>query len=191
MEKKLTSHYEPSKTEVLLTLGLGLTILYPYYKHFSKTMALRGNEKVLDFGSGSGACTRFIAAALRDKGEIACVDVSTRWMGVIKMLLGRQDRVSFYCGHLDQLDIPEEYFDLVTMHFVLHDIPEAEQPTILRLLVKKLKIGGELIMREPAEHGLKPEDMQKMGEEAGLTMKRVRTHIVKPVGTVIDMHLQR
>ncbi len=62
------STYEPQKLEIYLTLGLGITVLSPYYRGFARSLGLHGDERVLDFGSGSGICSRHIAARLRRGG---------------------------------------------------------------------------------------------------------------------------
>jgi hypothetical protein len=58
------STYEPTPLEIKITLALGLTVLSPYYRGFARSLNLSGDEGILDFGSGSGVCSRHIAALL-------------------------------------------------------------------------------------------------------------------------------
>jgi len=117
---------------------------------------LRGSERVLDFGSGSGVCTRHIAARLQSGGHLDCVDISRGWMQVLRRSLRRFDNVAYHLGHITQLDLPKAAYDLVVLHFVLHDIPPAEHPRLIHALVRKLKPGGRLVLRDPQGHGVDP-----------------------------------
>ena len=79
--------YEPSKLEICLTLGIG-AIIAPFYRSYVETLPLQDNEKVLDFGSGSGILSRHIASHLeRGGGHLTCVDISSRWMKVARYTL--------------------------------------------------------------------------------------------------------
>ena len=125
---------------------LGLTVLSPYYRSFATSLSLHGNERVLDFGSGSGICSRHIAARLqRNGGQLDCVDVSHGWMNVVRNTSRRYDNVSYHLEHTTQLDLPESAYDAVVIHFVLHDIPTAECPGIVKALARRLKPEGRLI----------------------------------------------
>lgn len=57
------SSYEPGPTEVRITLLFGNTIANPLYKCYVNSLDLKGNERVLDFGSGSGVCSKHPAAS--------------------------------------------------------------------------------------------------------------------------------
>jgi ubiquinone/menaquinone biosynthesis C-methylase UbiE len=179
------SSYEPPVLEVRLTLALGLTVLSPYYRGFVKSLNLRGDERVLDFGSGSGICSRHTAAHLRHGGHLACVDVSRGWMDVIRRILRRYDNVSYHPGRITQLDLPESTFDLVVIHFVLHDIPAAERPAVTIALARKLKPGGRLVLREPQGEGLTPEEINQLMGSAGLHPSSTAAHKIA-IGAVYD-----
>lgn len=71
------STYEPPPLEIKITNTMGLSVLSPYYLSFVEGLNLRGDKRVLDFGSGSGVCSRHIAACLKHgSGHLDCVDVS-------------------------------------------------------------------------------------------------------------------
>jgi ubiquinone/menaquinone biosynthesis C-methylase UbiE len=142
-----------------VTDALSLTVLSPYYRGFARILSPHGNERVLDFGSGSGICSRHIAARLQPNGgQLDCLDISYGWSKVIRKTLKRYRNVTYHLGRITQLDLPESAYDAVVIHFVLHDIPTAERLGILKALARRLKPGGRLLLREPHGHGIAPEE---------------------------------
>lgn len=169
VQPQARSTYEPPPLEIKITLALGLTILSPYYRSFARDLNLRGDERVLDFGSGSGICSRHIAARLkRGGGQLACVDISRGWMQVIQKTLRRYDNVTYHPGHITEADLPDAIFDAVVIHFVLHDIPAAEHLCVMHSLARKLKPQGRLVVREPQGDGLSIEQLRQLAEQTGL-----------------------
>lgn len=162
------STYEPPALEIRITLALGLTVLSPYYHAFARSLKLRGDERVLDFGSGSGICSRHIAACLKDGGHLACVDISRGWMEVLRKTLRSYNHVSYHQGRITELNLPESSFDVAVLHFVLHEIPGAERQEVVSALARLLKPGGRLIMREPQGHGLAREELDQLAAAAKL-----------------------
>lgn len=179
------SIYEPPSLEIKLTLALGLTVLSPYYHSFAGSLKLCGHERVLDFGSGSGICSRHIAARLQRGGHLDCVDVSRGWMNVVRKTLRRYKNTSYHLGHITQLDLPESAFDLVVVHFVLHDIPATERPDVVHALGRKLKPQGRLIVREPQGEGLTPEELNQLTAAARLLPSTFNAHKIA-IGAVYD-----
>lgn len=179
------STYEPPPLEIGLTLGLGTTVLSPYYRRYARDLALRGDERVLDFGSGSGILARHVAAQLRNGGHIDCVDVSHGWQTVIRRTLRRFDNVGYRLGHITQIDLPDATYDLALCHFVLHEIPPAERPLVVAALARKLKPGGCLILREPQNKGLTSVALERLAADAGLRLITFDAHAI-PIGPVYD-----
>ena len=173
--------YEPPSLEIKITLTLGLSVLSPYYRGFVKSLNLRGDERVLDFGSGSGVCSRHIAASLQRGGQLDCVDLSQSWMNVIRKTLRRYDNVGYHLGQITQLSLPESAFNMVIVHFVLHDIPAAERPGVVNALGRILKPGGRLVLREPQGEGLTLEEMEQLAVAANLHPATVNAHKVATI----------
>jgi len=179
------SIYEPPPLEIKITLGLGLTILSPYYHSFAQSLNLHGDERVLDFGSGSGVCSRHIAACIQRGGHLDCADISHGWMNIARKTLRRYKNVSYHLGHIAQLDLPDSTFDVIVVHFVLHDIPEGERPGVVKALGRRLKPGGRLIAREPQGRGLTLEELNQLTAAAGLHPINIRPNKVW-IGNVYD-----
>lgn len=158
--------YEPSSFEVFFTVTLG-TLFGGMYKEYVDRLGLKGGERVLDFGSGSGNPARFIAPLLTDGGRLTCVDVSERWMDVAQKRLRKYSNVEFKLGDIAALDLPEAGYDVVFVHLVLHDIAAADHPRIVQHLARKLKRDGRLFIREPMRF-ISPDEIRPLMRQNGL-----------------------
>lgn len=177
--------YEPSALEVWLTLRIG-ALLAPFYRRYVNLLPLPGNQNVLDFGSGSGFLSGALASRLAGgEGRLTCVDISARWMKVARQNLCRLDNVSYRLGHITRVDLPDASFDTVHLHCVLHDIPARERPLVLQTLVRKLKPGGRLLLREPQGAGLGLAELQALTAGAGLTAESLEARKAW-LGSVFD-----
>jgi SAM-dependent methyltransferase len=178
---------EPSSVEVALASLLTRTILRPYYARYVRGLGLKGSERVLDFGSGPGAAAVHLAARLAaGGGQVTCVDVSQAWLRAAQRRTERCSNVDFKLGELAALDIKNGVYDVVFIHFVLHDIPAGRRPDTVRHLVAKLRSGGRLPLREPTSkgHGMSPEEIRRLMTGAGLqqvSMKTSRALWIQPV----------
>jgi len=139
------------------------------YKRYVESFGLTGSEWVLDYGSGSGRITRHIAERLApESGHLTCVDISAAWMDVVKRRLKQYSNVDFKLGDLASLDIPDDAYDVVVVHFVLHHV-DAQQKYV-NILSRKLKKGGRLFIRDPIreEHGTPVDEIRQLMANAGL-----------------------
>ncbi len=144
------SGYEPGLGEVVLTLLIGGTIARPIYRRYINTLDLASGDCVLDYGSGSGVCSKFLARRLQNiDGHLTCLDVSRRWQTVIQKMLNRYSNVDYLIGDIVVLAIPASSFDALLSHFVIHDIPATERMEIVREWARMLKPGGKVFLREP------------------------------------------
>jgi ubiquinone/menaquinone biosynthesis C-methylase UbiE len=185
------STYEPPVLEIWLTCTLGSTILRPYYQGFVRGLNLHGDERVLDYGAGSGVLSRHIAARLqKSDGYLECVDVSHSWMTVIRKTLRRYTNVGYHLGHITRLDLPDDAYDVVVIHFVLHEVPALERPAIVGALARKLKAGGRLVLREPQDEGLTPKELRSLADAAGLEIRTLEARKLA-FGAVYDASFVR
>ncbi len=160
----------PSRIEVFLHGLVEHYLLSPWYRAYAESLGLRGDERVVELGSGSGALSRHLARCLGGGGRLTCVDLSATWMAVARRRLRGLDNVAFQVGDAARLGLPQRAFDAAVIHFTLHDVePEARAPT-LQALASALKADGRLFIREPTResHGIQPEEIRRLMGEAGL-----------------------
>jgi len=142
----------------------------PYNRGFAHSLGLKGSEKVLEFGSGSGAVSRHIAALLSCGGSLVCVDTSKGLMDIARRRLGSYPNVKQLEGDLKSHHLKSGSFDMVAVHFVLHDVPGTDRKPLVMELARLLVPGGLLIIREPTRlgHGMPPQEIQSLMRSSGL-----------------------
>jgi len=162
---------EPGRVEVAATRVFMNGLLGPLYGRYVDQMGLRGDERVLDYGSGSGAAARHLARRLRPAGSLTCVDISARWQRALRSVLRHYPEVELRCGDIRALGLPEAGFDVVLVHWMLHDVPPWDRPSIVAELARLLRPGGRLFTREPtnAKHGMPAGQLRELFAAAGLT----------------------
>jgi ubiquinone/menaquinone biosynthesis C-methylase UbiE len=166
------SFTDPSKTTILVHEFFWFKLIKGYYRKFVKSMDLKGDEKVLDFGCGPGAASKFIALTLeKGEGELTCFDISKKWIKRAKKKLSQFSNVEYYIEDIRKWDEKNDYYDFVVVHIMLHDIPKSERPEVIKALAQKMKADATLIIREPTkeDHGILPEEIQELMKTNGLT----------------------
>ena len=142
-----------------------------HYKKYIYGLGLKGDENVLDFGSGSGAGSRHFAEILSDKGgRLTCLDISKPWMKTAIRRLKKYSNVRFITRDIRNAEIPDQTFDIISIHIMLHDIDKDERPEIVRALAASLRSGGMLFIREPVNpsHGMPADEIRLLMTQNGL-----------------------
>jgi len=153
--------------EDILKNFLGGPLLYSPY---IKSLGIKGNERILDFGCGGGISSRCIAKKLTKGGFLTCVDTSKFWMKKAETRLRKYNNVEFKTGDIRDLDIPDSSYDIMSMVHVIHDIAPELRQAIVKSLAAKLKAGGKLFIIEPTKktHGMPIEEIRTLMSNAGL-----------------------
>ncbi|HUL62837.1 MAG TPA: class I SAM-dependent methyltransferase, partial [Methanocella sp.] len=140
-----------------------------YYRLYVESLGFRGGERVLEYGSGPGAMSKVLAGAL-PHGHLTCVDISEVWMGYMRKVARQYANIDLMQGDIADLGIPPESYDVVFIHFVIHDVPGNVRREKMKIVLDKLKKGGQVFIREPtsAGHGIAPGEIRAIMTENGL-----------------------
>jgi ubiquinone/menaquinone biosynthesis C-methylase UbiE len=162
---------EPGRVEACAARVFTNRLLAPLYSRYVDQMGLRGDERVLDYGSGSGAAARHLAARLSPDGHLTCVDISERWQKTLRSVLRAYPTVELRLGDIRSMELTEESYDVVLVHWMLHDVAPWDRPGIVAKLAGLLRPGGRLFSREPtnAKHGMPAAQLRELYAAAGLT----------------------
>ncbi len=180
---------DPSRTSVRLHEFVWLTLLKGYYRRLVESFGLKGDEKVLDFGCGPGAASRYIAPILeKGGGELTCLDISRTWIERSRKHLGMYSNVDFYAQDIRHWGEKEDYFDAVIIHFMLHDIDRPERQGVLKALAEKMKSGAKLFVREPTKksHGMPQQELQDMMSQSGFKQIEVKATRSLIMGSMVS-----
>lgn len=147
--------YEPTATEIALAELVGGTLLQGYYRRFAQGIPLRSDARVLDYCAGSGLLAEKLAVRLAT-GQLVAADVSrVWWWRAVKRLAWSEQTRCVQLGGFEESILGGDY-DVIVVHFALHDFPPQLRPPVLRQLLANLKPGGVIYLREPINrnHGL-------------------------------------
>jgi ubiquinone/menaquinone biosynthesis C-methylase UbiE len=78
--------------------------------------------------------------------------------------------VSFLVGELPKLDLPADSFDVVFIHYTLHEVAHGVRGTYVAELSRLLAEGGKLFIKEPTGYldGIAEARLRALMAEAGL-----------------------
>jgi len=151
-------------------------LAYFNYKDYVNRIKLNGTERVLEIGCGGGNLSRFLARSL-PLGELVCIDISKYWINNAKRRLRNYKNIDFYCG--DFLDFnSDNYFDVIMVHYVLHDIIERKKA--IDIMTRKLKDKEKIFIREPTRknHGISSKEIKLL-----ITQSKSLEEFSKEVGS--------
>ncbi len=173
----------------LVPLGLGLSmVVYGLVgkrrmrDHIIGLVPWRGDEQVLDIGTGRGLLLIAAAKRLGRRGRATGIDIwrdedlsgnSLDALAENVAVEGVEDRVSLRTEDARRLSFPDASFDVVFSLFCIHNIEsEAERRAACREIARVLKPGGRALVGE----WLPTHAYAEAFREAGLTVNASRTH---------------
>jgi ubiquinone/menaquinone biosynthesis C-methylase UbiE len=126
------------------TLGL---LGRKYSKMALERLSVVEGETVLEIGSGTGHCLKWMAKLVGPAGTVYGIDISPKMIEKTKRRLEKErlaNRAELCCGDATCLPFNESAFDAVFMSFTLEVFDTPEIPRVLAQIKKVLKPGGRL-----------------------------------------------
>jgi len=158
-----------------------------FYKRYAASIALSGSEDVLEFGCGSAGVGEHLVMRLAT-GSLTCVDISPPMIRIAERRLAAHSNATCLAGRIETLGMTASSFDVIIIHNALHDIPEAERAETIRDLLRVLRPGGRLALREPTKpsHGMPASAYRRELTEGGFEEVRSSEYKAFPAGAVFD-----
>lgn len=138
----------------LARLRLQQEVWGPVTARFLDRIDVRPGWRCLDGGCGPGFVLEELRGRVGEEGEVVALDESPYWMGHLRRLAaeGGWKNVRLLEGKLESADLPEAYFDLVFLRWVLSFPPEPAK--IVRRLARTLRPGGILAVQDYNHEGI-------------------------------------
>ena len=174
---------EPAYLETFLTKLAFRFYGKPVYKTFADCIPIKGGEQVLDFGCGMGTVAYYVAKRLLH-GHLTCLDISGCWLNACRNTLKDFNNTTYMHAAFPML--PENRYDVVYCHFVLHDLSQINLETVMPALVKSIKPGGVFIFREPLKEAEKLRIVKSLAEKSGLHLKDSRITDIPLMGNALE-----
>jgi ubiquinone/menaquinone biosynthesis C-methylase UbiE len=132
-------------------------------EHLAGLLELRGGERVLDVGTGTGKVALCVARRLTT-GSVTAIDLSEGMLARAqrKREIEGLERVTFRRADVDRADLPKDYFDVLTCGFGVHFWSNME--VAMARLLRSVKPGGLVAISSFAKGAFEP--------QAGLSLKR-------------------
>jgi SAM-dependent methyltransferase len=117
---------------------------------FLRAIALRGDEKVLDLGSGLGQFSRAMARALPNGRVVGIERDETQRAAAMQLAeeAGERDLVDFRAGDALALDLGDAWgtFDVAHTRFLLEHLPNPQ--TAVNAMVRAVRPGGRIVLAD-------------------------------------------
>ena len=110
--------------------------------------------KVLDIGCGTGIATIKLNDILEEDGTFYGIDISQGMIDQADKKAEPYDNLFFKVGDAENIDYPDETFDLVISNMVIQYLPDQNKG--LSEMYRVLKHGGKLAFSYEGEHYGKP-----------------------------------
>jgi SAM-dependent methyltransferase len=120
-----------------------------------REMSLRGNERIIDFGSGLGQFSRAMARAV-PRGLVVGIERDGEQLASARRLAaedGEEGLVDFRQGDVLNLDLgaEQESFDVAHTRFLLEHLPDPLG--VVKTMVRAVRRGGRIVLADD-DHGV-------------------------------------
>lgn len=155
-------HREPDEASATATRGsvwtwarrydlvVGLVTLgreQAFRQRIADLARLQTGEMVLDVGCGTGTLAIVARQRVGDGGRVVGIDPSRQMIARARRKAERRGlMLDFQVGVIEQLDFPDQSFDVVLSSFMMHHVPDDLKRHGLADIVRVLKPGGRLLV---------------------------------------------
>jgi ubiquinone/menaquinone biosynthesis C-methylase UbiE len=113
----------------------------------------RSTGKIMDVGCSVGASTKFLIEAFPEKDSADAVDLSPHFLSAAKfyhttpespMYTDLHEKISYHHAMAESLPFADESYDIVSISFLLHEIPTKTSEEAIAEAYRVLRPGGTL-----------------------------------------------
>ena len=126
------------------------TISFGVYSNFIKnaieSIEINANDKLLDFGAGTGRNALLMNRYLSTEGKIIGLEISDEMIEQFNQKFNNISNINIIKKRIDKPFELDEKFDKVFISFVIHGFPHEVRREIIKNVFSNLKEGGEFVI---------------------------------------------
>ncbi len=138
---------------ILNTISFG--VYGDFIKNAIESIGINGNDKLLDFGAGTGRNALLMNKYLSAEGEIIGLEISDEMIEQFNQKFKNISNIKILNKRIDKSFELEEKFDKVFISFVIHGFPHEVRTEIIKNAYNNLKEGGEFVILDFSEFNVK------------------------------------
>lgn len=113
----------------------------------------KNTGRIMDIGCSVGASTKFLIEAFPEKDGVDAVDLSPHFLAAAKfyhttaespMFTELHDKITYHHTMAEDLPFPADSYDIVSISFLLHEIPTKTSEEVIAEAYRVLRPGGTL-----------------------------------------------
>ena len=113
----------------------------------------KNTGKMIDVGCSVGASTKFLIEAFPEKDSVDAIDLSPHFLSTAKfyhttpespMYTDLHEKISYHHAKAESLPFADESYDIVSISFLLHEIPTKTAKEVIAEAYRVLRPGGTL-----------------------------------------------
>jgi ubiquinone/menaquinone biosynthesis C-methylase UbiE len=140
----------------ILTGLMGLGVNTPNSRMICEMAGIKGGDKVLDLGCGTGNLTLTVETYTGLSGAACGLDASPQMIATARAKAKRRgSQAAYKLGLIEKIDYPEATFDVIVSRLVMHHLPEDLKRLGLAEMLRVLRPGGRLFLVDfsrPSNH---------------------------------------
>lgn len=148
---------------------------------------IQPGEGVLDVGCGTGTLAMEVQPRVGRAGQVVGIDPGAQQIAHARSKAARRNLpVEFQIGAIEQLNFPDQTFDVVLSTIMMHHLSDSLKRQGLAEIIRVLKPGGRLVIadfKRPEERTTQPvrfgaggsriEDLTTLVREAGFSQVKI------------------
>ena len=118
-----------------------------FRRYCADLVGLRPGQAVLDIGCGTGTMALLVKELVGDSGQVTGIEPALEMVSYARRKAAhRHVAVDFQPGMIEQLNFPDQAFDVLLCIIVLHHMPDNCKIRGKREMARVLKPGGRLLV---------------------------------------------
>jgi len=120
---------------------------HEFYSLAAKLSGVKGGDKVLDVGCGTGTLALRLKKHAGNRGLVAGIDASRGMLRQAEIKSDKENiQLDFGVASIENIPFPDNFFDVITSTWVIHQLSLPLKKKGLKEILRVLSVGGHFLL---------------------------------------------